>query len=370
MRGYKSLKPYEAELLVLLEEYPKVTGCEFGRIAKQRGILPFSEDWCQEIGITFMKIYRGKASSGAIVPKGEKYTDFRKLVSADKEYQESGDLNKAVPSFDWRSAVSNLKGNQEFYATSKEGQDRVVIPLSTNGGKYVSILAFGDAHFGSWCTDYERLLWITDVILNTEGLYVVLLGDMIQMSIVLRSVAEMQDNLLSVPLQYQFLESWMDTIKHKVLFSTWDNHAVMRAEKTSGYSVYGHIMNKYTTYFPHIGDATVRVNDIDYHMIAAHYYRGKSHTNPLHSHIRFIKENAPWADIVLAGDSHEAGVMMKEEGGKTRAAVNSGSLQNSSYGRRHFALKNQPYFPVLCLSGSKKLIHVFYSLEHYLEFMS
>ena len=63
------------------------------------------------------------------------------------------------------------------------------------------ILFLSDTHIGDWSTDYDLFARITDEILETPGLYVGLLGDLANMAIRLRGVAEVTGGALFTPEQ-------------------------------------------------------------------------------------------------------------------------------------------------------------------------
>jgi len=124
--------------------------------------------------------------------------------------------------FNWRDAIKPLQTFQKMFKAHKGSQDYANWEVRTK--KPICVLVLGDAHMGSWATDYDKLIAITDEIINTPNLYVVLVGDLLQMSIKLRGVLEVSDNALPPYWQIRFLESWLMSVKHKVICSTWDNH--------------------------------------------------------------------------------------------------------------------------------------------------
>ena len=155
--------------------------------------------------------------------------------------------NKKVGKFNWREAVEHVQSGQKLFSEAKSSQDKAKFHINTDEPIY--IMALGDAHFGSWGTDYEILKKVTDEILNTPNLYVILLGDLLQMSIKLRGMLEVADNALPPKYQMLLLDSWLQEISHKVICSTWDNHSVMREENVTGYSKYSEIFERHHIYF-------------------------------------------------------------------------------------------------------------------------
>ena len=256
--------------------------------------------------------------------------------------------DKKVGVFNWRDAVEHVQKGQSLFSQAKSSQDKATVKIVTDEPIY--ILALGDAHFGSWGTDYEVLKKVTDEILNTPNLYVILLGDLLQMSIKLRGVLEVADNALPPKYQMLLLDSWLQEISHKVICSTWDNHAVMREENVTGYSKYAEIFERHHVYFNGIGHLDLQVGEQIYKIAVSHFFRGYSLENPCHGGMRYMRRMAQDREIAMAGDSHNPGVIKYIDGDRVRCVVNSGTAQtNSGYAKRFFSLHTSSAFPVIKL---------------------
>jgi len=270
--------------------------------------------------------------------------------------------DKKVGTFNWREAVEHVQKGQSLFGRAKSSQDKGVFTIKTDEPIYV--MALGDAHFGSFGTDYEVLKQITDEILNTPNLYVILLGDLAQMSIKLRNVLEVSDNALPPKYQMMLLDSWLDEIKHKVICSTWDNHSVMREEAVTGYSKYAEIFERHVMYFSGIGHLDLGVGEQVYKIAVAHFYRGYSIENPCHGGMRYMRRMAQDREIAMAGDSHNPGMIKYVDGDRTRCVLNSGTAQtNSGYAKRFFSLHTSSAFPVLKLDPKEHIFTPFWTLE-------
>lgn len=260
--------------------------------------------------------------------------------------------DKKVAEFHWKDPLPHLKGLQEVIKKGKDSQDFATWRIEADE---IVVVFVGDLHMGSWAVDYDLLVKITEEIINTPNLYVVLLGDLLQMAIKLRGCLEVSDNALPPKWQMRFLESWLNDIKHKVIASTWDNHSVMREENATGFSQYSNIFARHVIYHDNIGHLDVQVRDQTYKMAVAHFFRGRTIYNPCHGQMRYMRMVANDREICAAGDSHTPGIVEYEEGGKPRIALNCGSVQNGGYGKRFFTLLNSPVFPCVKLSGIEKL---------------
>ena len=265
---------------------------------------------------------------------------------------------------DWRDTLGAMKHLQRIRKSNSSNNPTVKIDTD----KPIAIIGIGDTQVGSWGTDYELFQKMTDEIVNTPNLYVILLGDILQLAIKLRGVAEVQDNMIPSGMQYDFLDSWLSEVGHKVLAATWCNHGPMREERGIGYSPSARIFSKYTHYFSGIGHMDLHVGSQVYKIAATHFFRGRSMYNPVHGGSRYMREMACDRDLTMAGDSHVPGMLKYNEGGNTRVALNCGSIQtNSSYAKRFFSLTTAPVFPCAVLSPDEHVVTPFWSVKEWLS---
>lgn len=289
------------------------------------------------------------------------YRSWRRSYRDRQQYNTDAiQTDKKISDFNWRDPIKPLQALQEIYKKGKDSQDFAAWEINA---EKITVVVLGDVHMGSWATDYDLLIQITDEIINTPNLYVIIVGDMIQMSIKLRGVLEVSDNALPPKWQMKFLESWLEEIKHKVICSTWDNHSVMREENASGFSQYANIFGKHVIYHDNIGHIDIKVKDQLYKVAAAHFFRGRTMLNAVHGQMRYMRMTSNDREICIAGDSHVPGIMQYEEGGKQRTAINCGSLQNGGYGKRFFSLLNSPVYPCFRLSGQSHTVTPFWSVK-------
>lgn len=310
-------------------------------------------------------------STGCKNPQSLKAQIYRELKkqggSRDlKQYKKTNiTTDKKVGKFNWRSILTPLQDLQEQFKKAKGSQDISNWHIDSN--EPICVVVLGDLHLGSWATDYEQFKEITDQLVNTPNLYAILVGDLLQMSIKLRGVLEVADNALPPAFQYMFLEDWLKEVKHKVIASTWDNHAVMREENQAGRSEYAEIFCRHTIYHNNIGHLTIGVGEQKYNLAVAHFFRGRSMYNPLHGHFRYMRETAHDRELVMSGDSHVPGVAVWDIGGQQKVALNCGSIQNSGFGKRFFSLFNAPVFPCVTFDPFDHLMTPYYSVKQWLK---
>lgn len=273
--------------------------------------------------------------------------------------------DKKIENFNWREWINPIQKLQDLAQKGSGGQDFAKWSIDTD--EEICVLVLGDTQLGSWATNYEQFMQITEDILTIDNLYVILVGDLLQTAIKLRGVLEVMDNLIPPKFQMKFLASWLHEIKHKVIASTWDNHSVMRQEDAVGYSEYSEIFKRHTIYFGHIGHLDVKVGDIVYKWAVSHFYAGRSLLNPLHAPMRYMRHEGQDRDIAAQGDFHRAGILKYMEGMKERVAVVCGTIQtDSGYGKRFFSLRTTDNFPCVALHPKEKIMTPYWSVKEWL----
>lgn len=315
----------------------------------------------EDSSVYYDRIVEMLGKEGVDVTRGSvktKYNQIKNTLEHDIDQYPGMKVStdKKVGEFSWREAVTMVKASQTFKKKHKASQSTAEWKLKTD--RPIHVMVLGDAQIGCIGVDYDAFLEFTDIIMKTENLYVFLVGDMFQMSINRRSIAEIiGGSALTPEEQMHFAEDWLKEVKHKVICSTWDNHTDMRQEKVIGYSHLAAIYKKHCIYFSTIGHLDLVLNDITYKIALSHRFAGKSLYNKAHAPIRYLREKWNEGDIAIQGDYHQPGILDQQYGGKDIIGVVCGSIQtDSSYIKRHFSLKTYPYMPIITFHHDKKLI--------------
>lgn len=291
------------------------------------------------------------------------------LLKSGKLYEEAdGSISdKKVPEkVNWREMKNLVQQTQRLKKRISGSQNFLNRHIKTK--KPICIMVLGDTQLGSFGTDYDLFEKLTDQIVNTPNLYVIIVGDIIQMAIKMRGLAEVLDNAISPDMQLMWLESWLEEIEHKVIASTWDNHSSMREEKVIGYSRYGQIFSKKVPFFNGIGHINLKVGNETYKIAASHFFRGKSMYNKAHAPMRYMREKANNIEIAVQGDFHQPGILMQEFGGVWRLSIVCGSIQtDSTYAKRFFSLETLPNMPCFTLHPKKHLFNAYATVGHFLN---
>ena len=236
----------------------------------------------------------------------------------------------------------------------------------------IAVMLLADVHFGSYGANYNEIERLTNVILNTDGLYVVLGGDICEMAIKMRGMKEVSGNMFTPEQQMDFLDQWLSQIQHKVLFAIWGNHEAERLEN-AGSSEYGRIIRKYTNYVDGIAHVNLKVGSEVYKIAASHRFRGGvSNQNPTASTIRYLEGAGKGMEIGLQGDTHLSGVSSyTTSGGEQRLALNCGTLHTDShFSKRYFSILTDQKMPVFTLHKNKHSFHGFNSVDDWKDAIS
>jgi len=272
--------------------------------------------------------------------------------------------NKQVGDFHWREGMRQLARTQEMATRATWQQNAGLIDFG-NLGRPITVICVSDLHYGAWSSDHDLIARLLDEIVATPDLYVVLLGDLEHMAINPRGVAEFTENMVPPLIQHAMTESIIEDLSPKILFSTWDNHSVVRQENGSGMSEYARLMSRACIYFNGIGHADVKVGGEVYRMAASHRFRGSTGANPTRGQKNYMLMEAPDREIAVGGDVHTPAICDYVNGPIHRMAINVGSAQTSSpYSQRYYSLFTHPVFPCITLDPEQHLFSGSWSLRH------
>lgn len=239
-----------------------------------------------------------------------------------------------------------------------------------DGTEPIVLQTLGDSHLGSWGTDHKLMRSMLKEIKETPGLYVALMGDLAQMSIKMRSVLEVSDNLLPPELQAAFLEQMLDEIMSKIAFSSWCNHGVEREESQSGISHLKYLFSRRAIYFNGIGHPDIKVGEQVYRVACSHKFRGNSMYDSTWGPKRYARMEANDREIILQADLHRPAIAQYSEGGLERIAITNGTFQtDSGYAKRYFSLRTLPVMPCLVLHNDKHRAVPFWNLDDALRYL-
>lgn len=218
----------------------------------------------------------------------------------------------------------NLFGNQFLQLDN-------TIKLDTD--KPVTVIFSSDVHFGSIYTDLAKLKEILSIILRTENVFLVINGDYIdnfELPVPKLLLAGLNSQIISPAKQRIWFEALLDELstRKKLLCVNIGNH-----EEFSNNDFVKKLLSKNVHISVNRAVIRVKVGNIEYTISLIHKSRFNSIINPIHSNLRELHLNFPFADIVCVSHTHIPSIQTyyypdKEEGLSKRILVKTGTLKN------------------------------------------
>jgi hypothetical protein len=228
-------------------------------------------------------------------------------------------------------------------------------------------MILADTHIGAIGTDYRLFLELTDLILKTPNLYVVLVGDLVEWSIRLRSVAEQCSQILPIELQEQFMDQWLAEIAPKVIAATWDNHETQRSQQLSGFSVMKSLQSRLFPYSDGIGHLTLKVGTQSYKIAMSHKFKGATGNDSTRG-CRLYMQKEPEIECGFQADSHVPKIEKYVVGDTPKAAMCCGTLNvDSDYVQRGWTLRTSSAFPVMRFNHKVHMFTPLFNVDEFLD---
>jgi len=274
---------------------------------------------------------------------------------------EAAARTKKTGKTDWREWFKDSKSRQDLKKQGSFSQDHAIIDVEKLGmkGKPIIIQVLSDLHIGSMAANYDAIEEITEGILNTPNLFVILNGDLTETTAMFKNALAVHSQSMDIETQHEVLASWLDTIAPKVISAGWDNHGVEREEKWGAFSHIKHMLNRRFVYHNGLGRLTVEHGKASYELLVSHKITGVSIFNRLHGVKRMMRLQFPNVDIGITGDYHTPDVETYYEGDFKRACLMCGNmLINSGYQKRYFTLYSKMNMPCIVLFPDEKFFSV------------
>jgi len=278
---------------------------------------------------------------------------------------------KKVGEFNWRDWAEWAKKGQELKHKASWSQDEEPTFVLGDGSSPIILATFSDQHIGAWGADYSMFCNITQEIIETPNLYMVMLGDETEHAIKLRNVLEVTSQVFPPEVQEQFIEAWVKEIDHKIAWAGWSNHAITRQEALSGSSILKRLLSRHAPYFNGLAHVTVKVGNQEYKGVSNHRFQGNSIYSRVYGPKRYVRMEAPDRDFVLQGDLHTPELDVYYEGNKQHVAITTGSIHtNSGYAKRYFSLFTIPAYPCIVLHPDEHKMTPFWTIKEAVKYVS
>lgn len=274
---------------------------------------------------------------------------------------------KKAEDIDWRGWFKNLKERQELHQRTSSSQDKATIEIKTD--KKIAVLFSADWHTGSVAVNYEELEANLELILNTDRVYMVTVGDLVDNFRTFRSLTPVLAQIASPREQRTILESILKEFfkKNKWLAACWGNHDVERDEKIYGESTIKDLLSENLNYFNGKGVLNLIIGKQKYKIKMAHQFKGYSMYNPNHPQNRELKWYSPDADVIVSAHRHQPACQNFYEYGQPKCLIQTGTFQiDDGFAKRWYG-KGIIGIPTVMFRPDKHYCFVYPSLNELLE---
>jgi hypothetical protein len=193
----------------------------------------------------------------------------------------------------------------------------------------IAIAFAADLHLGSTGVDYERVFREAQIIAETDGMYLMLVGDLVDNFILAKLVCARWSTAVSLEEEWVLLKKYLDVVADKLLVSVSGNHEKW-TYALSGIDYFKEALARvrrdvvYDT-----DDALVRleVGRAVFPTRLRHRWLGNSIYNPTHGIERAYRFDGDFI-VGVGGHDHAAGLARQfNAGGRTGMAVLCGSYK-------------------------------------------
>lgn len=206
----------------------------------------------------------------------------------------------------WRDWFASWGRTNELHKAIDPSQELLTVDLSTTD-KPVAVAFAADLHMGGGYTDHDAIRQTVDYILETEGLYLCLVGDGIEGFIPGMKPAETSEQMpASLKAQLSAYRSLVEELAdaRKLLFMTWGDHDAKWFENAIGVNSVKREMHDRVPYFNGRGLVKLKLGEQTYWVQANHSERFNSQWNLNHPQRRQYERFFP-ANVNVSGHKHK-----------------------------------------------------------------
>jgi hypothetical protein len=263
--------------------------------------------------------------------------DESTMFCEDKKYRED---------IDWRELIDHARDGAEINERLSVTQEIGTVNIKSDIP--VAVTYTGDWHLGSNTVDYPQ--WVCDMqyVMDTDGLYMVTLGDDNENMRSFKMLSSVLSQVLSPPQQVNLMFSLVDELieKNKLLAKVSGNHDFEFDERLFGQSLMAYLYKGLKTpVFENRGVLKLKIGDQIYSNLLFHKSRFKSFMRPTHGAYREWQYSYP-AEVVVGAHDHTPGAeimygytLAQQDGSEIGGEVflvKVGSYQDGDYGWRYF----------------------------------
>lgn len=286
-----------------------------------------------------------------------------KLKTINPKFITNGEIitDKKESVFDWKEWSDHAQKTQELKHKASDEQDYGNAIIKTDKD-YIIFQPLADMHIGSAGMNFNLFKSYTSDLLEIDNLYSALVGDDLDLFCSFKNFLASQQMIFTPEEQAKFLDSWLNDVKHKILFAGYGNHAEME-ERLTGINTTRKILGRHLIYHNGIGRIKLHLNDIEYRICATHKTRFNSSINQTHGLKQLARNDLPNEDIYLGADKHNPAVEIFPLHGKYKVFAQLSTLKmNDGFGKRYFSYWHYADSPCLILGAKEKSVIVCKSL--------
>ena len=204
--------------------------------------------------------------------------------------------------FDYKEWLRAAQTTQALHNKASHKQDIATIKINTT--KPVALLLTADWHLGSISCDYNTFLRNHEFVLNTEGIYMGVVGDTIDNFYQFNNATAILQQILSPAKQRKLLGEILNALmeKKKLLFVGYGNHET-RDEKWFGDNLVARMVEDRIPFFSGKGIVKLYVGNQLYTILVTHKTGSNSKINTLYGAKMEYARYFP-SDVVVTAHTH------------------------------------------------------------------
>lgn len=270
---------------------------------------------------------------------------------------------------EWRKWFKNFEDHKELHKRTETSQDEATVRIFPDDRGRAGVCFSADWHLGSLFTDYKVLQKNLDLILNTNNIYQITIGDLANNFRKFRSLLPVLTSIASPADQRQILSSILKEMKDKGkwIAATWGNHDVTMDEQLYGESIIADLLGKEFVYFNGKGRLNLLLGEQKYIIEMSHFYPGHSILNPNHTQGRQLRHYSPDADVIAEGHRHFPSAQWYYYFNHRVNLIQVGGFNPDDNYFKRFWEASRFGVPVVIFESKEHDCIVYHSLERYLE---
>jgi UDP-2,3-diacylglucosamine pyrophosphatase LpxH len=279
------------------------------------------------------------------------------VVYLNQKNAEPQDINELLDIL-----ASAQKKLQEF----DDRQTEVTIRIEDD--KPIGLLFSGDWHVGGLYTDHEAMRRDFACFNDTDGLYVIGMGDYADNYITRSHAGGMFEQIINADKQREIVEHFIDQLADKLLVLIKGNHDNWELKET-GEDFVKYLARKVSVpYLWYGGEITLQHGEAEYKIHAHHSYRFNSSLNTTNSQRHLF--GSTHADIIALGHLHYNETHAKTSGGKDTIWIRTGSYKlTDDYSQWIGGLKSDPRSPMVVIYPDAKRVIPFRDYRDGIEYL-